>query len=115
MLDKLKLILGIKAEDTEKDGVLSFSLETVEDEVKNYCNIDEIPATLENTVVRIAADLCRSEGYGQANAPRVAQSVSRGDVTINYGSGKATAEIGGVKSFIDDYKTQLQAFRKLRR
>lgn len=115
MLNKLKMILGVKAEDTEKDGVLSFNLETVQDEVKNYCNIDEIPAALENVVVRIAADLYRSEGYGQADAPRVAQSVSRGDVSINYGNGTATASIGGVKSFIDDYKTQLQAFRKLRR
>ena len=115
MLEKLKLILGVKAEDTEKDGVLSFSLETAQDEVKNYCNIEEIPAALENIVVRIAADMYRSEGYGQADAPRVAQSVKRGDVSINYGSGTATAEISGVKSFIDDYRAQLQAFRKLRR
>ena len=112
MLEKLKMILGMQ--DTEKDGVLSFTLESAEQAVKGYCHIDEIPAALENTVIRIAADMYRSEGYGQDSAPRVAQSVSRGDVSINYGNGSATAEIGGVKSFIDDYKAQLNAFRRLR-
>lgn len=112
MLEKLKMILG--AQDTENDGVFSFTLESAEQAVKSYCNIEEIPAALENTVVRIAADICRSEGYGQANAPRMAQSVSRGDVSVNYGNSAATAEIGGVKSFIDDYKAQLNAFRRLR-
>lgn len=75
MLEKLKLILGVQ--DAEQDGVLSFALETVQDEVKNYCHIDEIPTALENIVVRMAADLCRSEGYGQAEKPQTVQSVSR--------------------------------------
>ena len=38
MLEKLKLILGVQ--DAEQDGVLSFALETVQDEVKNYCHLD---------------------------------------------------------------------------
>lgn len=112
MLENLKMVLGIG--DTSQDGVLSFILETIQVEVKNYCNIDEIPAALENIIVRMAADLYRSEGYGQAQKPQTAQSVSRGDVTINYGSGAATAEITDGKSILDDYAAQLQAFRRLR-
>ena len=112
MLEKLKMLLGSK--DAAQDGVLSFCLETVQDEVKNYCNLEEIPAPLENIIVRMAADLARSEGYGQPQAPQAAKSVSRGDVTVTYGDGAATAEITGGKSVLDDYKSQLQAFRRLR-
>ena len=113
MLDKLKLLLGIAGE--EQDGVLSFVLETVTDMALNYCNLDEIPPRLESIVVRMAADQYRSEGYGQAAAPQTAQSVTRGDVTVNYGNNSNTAEITGAgKSILDDYRAQLNAFRRLR-
>ena len=113
MLDKLKLLLGITGE--EQDGVLAFVLDSVTDLVLNYCHLDEIPPRLESVVVRMAADQVRSEGYGQTAAPQVAQSVSRGDVTVNYGSNSNTAEITGAgKSLLDDYRTQLNAFRKVR-
>lgn len=115
MTQKLKLLLGITGE--EQDGVLSFVLDSVTDLVLNYCHLDEIPPRLENIVVRMAADLYRSEGYGQTAAPQVAQSVTRGDVTVNYGSGNNsnTAEITGAgKSILDDYRVQLNAFRRLR-
>ncbi len=115
MTQKLKLLLGITG--GEQDGVLSFVLETATGLVLGYCNLDEIPPQLENTVVRMAADLYRSEGYGQAAAPQVAQSVTRGDVTVSYGSGNSsnTAELTGAgKSILDDYRAQLNAFRRLR-
>ena len=115
MLDKLKLILGVKKEDAEKDDVFTFTLETVQDEVLNYCNISEIPPALENIVVRMAADLYRSEGFGQAAAPVAAKSIKRGDVTVDYGESRTVSNITGGKSVLDDYKAQLQAFRKLRR
>ncbi len=114
LTDKLKLLLGITGED--RDDILSFALETATDMALGYCNLDELPPQLENTVVRMAADLYRSEGYGQAAVPQVAQSVARGDVTVNYGSGNNgnTAQITGGKSILDDYRAQLNAFRRLR-
>ncbi len=111
-LEKLKMLLG--ATDASKDGVLAFALENVHELVKNYCNITEVPPALENTVVRMAADLYRSEGYGNETAPQAAKSVTRGDVTISYGDGATVASITGGKAILDDYKTQLQAFRRLR-
>ena len=111
-LERLKLLLGVN--DESKDGVLSFALETVQEMVLNYCNIEEIPEGLKNTVVRMAADLYRSEGYGQEAAPKTAQSVTRGDVTVNYGSGSTVANASGEKSILDDYRGQLNVYRKLR-
>ena len=115
MTQKLKLLLGITGE--EQDGVLTFVLDSVTDLVLNYCHLDEIPPRLENIVVRMAADLYRSEGYGQTAAPQAAQSVTRGDVTVSYDSNaSAAAEITGAgKSLLDDYRAQLNAFRRLRR
>lgn len=112
-LEKLKLLLGEK--DASKDDVLSFTLENVHDLIRNYCNIPEVPSALENTAVRMAADLFRSEGYGNAAAPQTAKSVSRGDVTISYSDGATVASVTGGKAILDDYRTQLQAFRRLRR
>ena len=107
MLDQLKLLLGISGE--EQDAVLTFVLDAVTDLVLSYCNLDEIPPRLESVVVRMA-------GYGQAVAPQTAQSVTRGDVTVSYGSNaSAAAEITGAgKSLLDDYRAQLNAFRKVR-
>ena len=111
-LEKLKMLLGSTEE--ADDGLLLFALETVREMVLNYCNIEEIPAGLQNTVVRMAADLYRLEGYGQAAAPQVAKSVSRGDVTIQYADSTGVAEANGYKAILADYKAQLQAYRKLR-
>lgn len=114
MLDQLKLLLGIAGE--EQDAVLAFVLDSVTDLVLGYCHLDEIPPRLESVTVRMAADQFRSEGYGQTAAPQAAQSVTRGDVTVSYGSNaSAAAEITSAgKSLLDDYRAQLNAFRRLR-
>jgi hypothetical protein len=108
-VEMLKMILGV----TGKDELLQFALDTVIDEVKNYCNITEIPAELDNIILRMTADVWRSEGYGNESKPQTAASVSRGDVSVSF-DGKSTASISGVKSVLDDYRAQLAAFRKLR-
>ena len=54
MLDKLKLLLGIK--DDSKDAILEFTLDRVEEIIKNYCNITEIPEELNTTVLSMAMD-----------------------------------------------------------
>ena len=108
-IEMLKTILGI----TGKDELLQFVLDTVMDEVKNYCNITEIPSELDNIILRMAADVWRSEGYGNVSRPQTAASVSRGDVSVSF-DGQSTAEIAGLKSILDDYRAQLAAFRKLR-
>ena len=112
MLEKLKMLLGIT--DDSKDGILNFALEYAQDFAKNYCNIEAIPQGAETLIVRMAADLYRSEGYGQGEKPQTAKSVRRGDVTVDYGNASATAAISGEKSVLDDYRTQLNAFRRLR-
>ena len=110
-LDTLKMLLGLEGDG--KDPILTFLLDQVTDIVLSYCNLDAMPAGLKNTVVRMAADLYRSEGYGKEGAPTAASEVRRGDVTVKY-TGQAVAEIAGAKGILDDYTAVLQQYRKLR-
>ena len=67
MTDKLKLLLGITGED--RDDILSFALETATDMALGYCNLDELPPQLENTVVRMAADRGLRPGSSATGGP----------------------------------------------
>ena len=49
-LEKLKKLLGIPLEDDSKDFLLQFTLEDVEQIIKDYCNIKEVPKELNNTI-----------------------------------------------------------------
>ncbi|MCY9764784.1 phage head-tail connector protein [Paenibacillus alvei] len=111
MLDRLKLALGITGSD--KDELLRFVLDTVVDEILNYCNLEELPTRLENIAVRMATDLWRSEGYGSESKPQAVKSISRGDVSTSF-TDTSTGEVKGIKAIMDDYTAQLNAFRKLR-
>ncbi len=109
-LEKLKLLLG--KEDASQDSALLFALETVEELIKNYCNLDQLPPRLANTKIHMAADFYKNGSLGQAEAME-AQSVTRGDVTVTYGS-RAAGSSTGEQNLLGDYRGQLQTFRKLR-
>lgn len=51
MLDNIKLMLGIT--DTSKDDLISLLISLAQDEVKDFCNIEEIPAALNSTILQI--------------------------------------------------------------
>ena len=42
-LSRLKQLLGIDEGDTSKDVSLSFVISDVEEIIKNYCHIEEVP------------------------------------------------------------------------
>jgi len=52
MLELMKELLGIS--DTSKDTTLNFHLDNAQLAIKNYSNIDEIPETLNSTIVKLA-------------------------------------------------------------
>ncbi len=65
-VERLSALLGISDPDETVKVHLEFALENAEDTVKNYCHIDEIPAGLETTVLRMAMDIYRNEHMGSA-------------------------------------------------
>ena len=111
MLEKLKLLLGIKEND--KDALLQYVLDTITDEILNYCNLDFLPVGLENIAVRMAADTWRSEEYGNEAKQQAIASVSRGNASTSFSAPDLSGLAGG-KSIVDNYTAQLNAFRRVR-
>lgn len=108
-LEKLKQLLGIK--DSDKDFILEFAIERVEDTIKNYCNIKEIPTELNNTVISMAMELYRIENFGSEEEGKDIKSIQVGDTTTTFETNK---KIDISKELLKDYKAQLDPFRKLR-
>ena len=97
-LEKLKMLLGI--EGTDEDELLTFVLESTEQKILNYCNINELPAELENVLIEMAARFYNSPDG-------VADSMKVGDTSVSYSTTKDEQNI------IHDYKAQLCRFRRL--
>lgn len=109
-LEKLKKILGIPLDNDSKDFLLEFTLEDIEQIIKDYCNIKEIPEELNNTVLRMAVDLYRNENLGEEESSLGSvSSITDGDTTVSYKSSANEFK----DTLIKDYKTQLNRYRKL--
>lgn len=108
-LEKLKQLLGI--EDDSKDFILEFAIERVENTIKNYCNIKEIPTELNNTVISMVMELYRAENFGSEEEGKEIKSIQVGDTTTTFETNK---KIDMSKELLKDYKAQLDPFRKLR-
>ena len=104
MLEKLKAALGIA--DDEKDGILQWIIDTVSEMVLNYCNIEELPESLENIVVLMCVDKYRAENFGRV------KSLLEGDVSVGFSSGYSVSENPAME-FLKGYRTQLDRFRRL--
>lgn len=53
-MEKLKLLIGIKIDDTSKDALLSILLEQATSELKQYCYRDELPEEANNVIIDMA-------------------------------------------------------------
>lgn len=113
-LIKLSKLLGLKVEvntgDTAAiDACLEFAYNTAKEIVINYCNIDEIPESLGNTVIHIAMDIYRNEQPGETT-PQAVKSLSIGDTTTGFGT---VSSASYEESILKDYRKQLNRFRKV--
>ncbi|WP_045905939.1 phage head-tail connector protein [Clostridium botulinum] len=109
-LEKLKKLLGIALDDDSKDFLLEFALEDVEQIVKDYCHMKEIPEALNTTVLKMTIDMYRNENLGEEeNSLGSISSISEGDTSVSYRSSIAEFK----DSLIKDYKAQLNKYRKL--
>lgn len=106
----LKKLIGPEAEG--QDDLLLFALTDAKDAVRNYCNIIEIPEELNTTVLRIAADIWRREGYGKTtDQRREVKSVSDGSQSVSF-----TTPDDSMSSSdpLSKYASKLRTFRRLR-
>nr|DAZ26014.1 MAG TPA: Head Tail Connector Protein [Caudoviricetes sp.] len=87
MLEKVKLLLGIT--DTQKDDLLLLVLDMITAPAIEHCKLTEAPEKMESTIVRMAADLYRMEGYGQESAPQTMTSMTEGSRSVSFKSGNS--------------------------
>lgn len=108
-LEKLKLLLGIK--DDKKDLILEFTLDKIEETIKNYCNIRQIPKELETTVLSMAMELYRIENFGSEELGKDIKSIAVGDTTTTFES-NTSKDVA--KGLLKNYTTQIDPFKDLR-
>lgn len=110
-LNKLKPLLGIAVEDKTQDVQLTFIISDVEETIKNYCNVDEVPSGILNTSYRMAIDLYRNENLGhEESALGSVSSISAGDTSTSF---KQTVDDNFKDTLLKNYKPQLNRYRKL--
>ena len=82
-ISKVKTLAGIK-EDCE-DLLVEFALDSAEETIKNYCNLKDMPEGLHNTLIRMAVEIFRQEGYGSPDGTHPVKSVTVGDTSTTFG------------------------------
>jgi hypothetical protein len=94
-LDNVKFLLGIT--DNSQDALLNLYLSRATNFVKNYCNIDEIPSSLDDVIEDIAVIRYRLHGVEGM------KSETKGSLSESY-----------IDSLPADIINQLNCHRKVR-
>ena len=106
---KLKELLGI--EDESKDVILEFVIADVEETIKNYCHVDEMPDGLQNTGFRMAMDLYRNENIGSESAAvGSVSSITEGDTSTSF---RQYVDDNFKDTVLKNYKSSLNRYRKV--
>lgn len=106
---KLKELLGI--EDESKDAILEFVIADVEETIKNYCHVDEMPDGLQNTGYRMAMDLYRNENIGSESAAvGSVSSITEGDTSTSF---RQYVDDNFKDTVLKNYKSSLNRYRKV--
>lgn len=109
-LEKLKQLLGIA--DESQDAELEFIILDVEETIKNYCNLTEVPEGLLQTSYRMAMDLYRNENIGhEESALGSVSSISEGDTSTSF---RRYADDHFKDTVLKNYSPLLSRYRKVR-
>ena len=116
-MTKEKLMTQVKSLlPTAPPQAIDFACDLVIEQICNYCNLIEAPDELLNTASLMARGLYLSAQLTAEQLQPEAKSVSRGDTSYSFASvAEQMAQIAAGNEFLADYRTQLNAFRKMRR
>ena len=107
--DKVTKLLGDKA----NDDLIDFSLDRVIQSVANFTNIpvDELPPEIDSTITAMCLQLIQTHEW---NSNDVVNSISEGDVSVNFGSpAEIYAQVQKLNPVTDDFISDLIHFRRL--
>lgn len=105
MLEKIKIVLGIT--DTSKDAVINYYIESISNEVISYCNIKNIPSSLQSLICNKVISIMKYEN----NQYKGIKSISEGDTKLEIAvenNGQDTL----IYSLNDTDKKNLRSYRR---
>lgn len=111
MIEKLKQLLGISADDATKDILVQFSLDDAESVILNYCNLTAVPDGLKTTCLKMALDLYRNENLGSVESGKYVSSISEGDSSVGFKTNHSEFK----ESLLKNYLAQLNRYRRLKK
>lgn len=107
MLDEIKLIVGIS--DNSKDTLINYYIQSITNDVNNYCNLNAIPSQLEGFIKKKVISILKYE----MNEYKGIKSIAEGDTKV-----EVAIENNGAESLIyslnDNDRRELLPFRKVK-
>ncbi|MDB8851652.1 MAG: hypothetical protein E6147_02940 [Peptostreptococcus sp.] len=101
----IELLKPFGVEVAEDDFTLLFLIQSITQDILNYCNLKELPKELEHVVVRrVVANLLNSKlqasGVGSIEVEKGIKSITEGDVSVSYDTSLDKGVL--ISSFIKD-------------
>lgn len=110
--DKVTKLTGDKA----NADIVDFSIDRVIQSVANYTNIpvEELPPEIDTTIVAMCVQLIQTHNWTSDNSD-VVNSISEGDVSVNFGSpAEIYAKVQEINPITDDFYVDLNHFRRIK-
>lgn len=108
LIDEVKSNLNIN--DMSKDLIISDMIQ----DVKNYCNLKELPISLEPFIRKKVKSIISYENENGDNVVFDVKSIKEGDTSITYNVDENTSK-DTIYGLSDKDKSHLKLFRRMRR
>lgn len=117
-MEKVKVLVSHKLRDNSiSSDIICMAIEEAEQIIKNYCNFREVPTELAFTWANMACDIIKSFNAAETGEPvnGAPASVNMGDTTVSVSNTQsATGHVVDLDAFIQNYREQLNKFRRVK-
>lgn len=120
ILALVKRRLGLPQSETAHDDLIDLYIDAVEEAIRNYCHVAEVPDGLKHTWAAMAASALQAEQMEilfPGAVPAEEYEIKVGDTTVKpvkAAARPALPTLAIVDKLVFDYTAQLRAYRKLR-
>lgn len=106
------LSLGI---ETPNEWLMKFSIEKVENKIKNFCNINEVPLSLYNIAVeRVAGEILATQKQQSGVTDGELRQISVGDVSMSFSNNENNGNNSILNELLNAGESELLRYRKLK-
>nr|WP_195366113.1 phage head-tail connector protein [[Eubacterium] tenue] len=113
MVDQVKILVKSKLDFNKiemPDDIIDLVIEEANENIKRYCNIDEVPKELKFVLVSMSFDILTNQYV--KNDDEVVESIQQGDTKISF---KNPSEPLNSKNILNQYIKDLNKFRRLKK